>query len=422
MSQQLILLRVVEVAPMGPLQVHCWCGDGWRPVILGEEFSRAFHPECETLEPPENAISLDFPEGARGLLLLPGNWVWSGLENVPKAARRQPNAVGYLVEEHLAEDVEDLHFLCQPRSGDLCSVYAVSRQKMDALCGQLRALQWPLLAALPEYQLLELLESDISLWLDGERAHLWHRGGHGLSLRRESLAPLLESLPVSGQAADAELAEEPGLQLLGAADDLTAAELQSRFGERFSQLEGLAEEQLLARCKAERLANLLSGDYQLVEEGEARIWWHRPALVAGICFALQLALFAGAGGYYKWQSGLARGEAEALFSQMLPNVTPGTDMRRQLEGYLNQTAGGSGNFGRQIQLLSDAWGQHSGGELKLQSLRFDGNRGEMVLQLQTSSMADLDAMVGRLSNGEFTASLLAANELEKGVSGRIRLR
>jgi general secretion pathway protein L len=72
--------------------------------------------------------------------------------------------------------------------------------------------------------------------------------------------------------------------------------------------------------------------------------------------------------------------------------------------------------------LSSVWATGKAGELRLQSLRFDGNRGELVLQLRAANLSQLDTVVSKLSSSQFKAELLAANELEEGVSGRIRLR
>ncbi|WP_250462135.1 type II secretion system protein GspL [Microbulbifer litoralis] len=423
-QSQLILLRLVEGDGSGPPGVECWSDRGWRPVSVDDDFARAFRPGCEPPVPPEDALALSFPEGARALLLVPGSWVWSGLQNVPKAVRRQGNAVGYMVEERLAEDVEDLHFVCQPRSGDQCSVYAVARDKMDALYGQIQRLQWPLVAAIPEFQLLDLMDGGRArsgaLWLDGDRAHIWQAAGYGLSVRRQHLQPLLASLAEPGEEGE----PLPQLQLFGAGerDAMTVAELESLFGDGLEQLPGAAEEALLSRCRIARLANLLSGDYQIEESSDERDWWHRPLKLAAACFVAQLLLFAAAGGYYQWRASAAEGEVRELFSELFPQVTPRADIRRQVEGYLNRASGAGSSFGGQMQLLAGVWSRNKGGDLKLQSLRFDGNRGEMVLQLQAENLTDLDRVVGELSSTRFRAELLAANELEEGVAGRIRLR
>ncbi|WP_346839995.1 type II secretion system protein GspL [Microbulbifer sp. SAOS-129_SWC] len=431
---QLLLLRLSEPAdPQQPLHLTCWTETGWHPVALDEEFVRAFNPHCEPAL-PEDAQPLTFPEGARALLLLPGSWVWSGVESVPKAARRQPRAVGYLVEERLAEDVEDLHFVCRPRTGDLCSVYAVARNKMEALSAQLQRLHWPVVAAVAEYQLLELLERDLTLWLDGDQAHLWQGEGHGLTLRRQYLQPLLAPLAGVGEGAGEEEGEEAGegdadeapqLTLLGAgeSDGLVLAELESLFAGRLQQEAGGAEALLLARYKPGRLANLLVDEYQLDDGSVEADWWRRPLKFAAGCFAAQLLLFIAAGGYYQWRANAAEAEARALFTELLPNVTPHQGLRRQVQGYLTQAGGASSSFGSQLQLLGSVWDQKNGAKLKLQSLRFDGNRGEMVLQLQAPSMTELDAVVSQLSGGgQYRAELLAASDLDDGVSGRIRLR
>lgn len=424
-EKRLLLLRLVEgqggTAVAG---VECWSDRGWRPVAIDSEFVRAFAPDADSVEPPADAMTLEFAEGTRGLLLLPGNWVWSGVETIPKAARRQSLAVGYMVEDQLAEDVEDLHFVCQARSGDLCSVYAIAKNKMAILQAQLQRLQWPLVAAIPEYQLLDLLGADTALWLDGDQAHLWHSAGYGLSLQRQYLQPLLVPLAEESEVDGATEAVPGNLELLGAGpeDELAVAELESLFGDRLHKQQGTAEELLLTHFRPSRLANLLVGDFAQQEDTAEPNWWIKPAKVAAVCFAAQLVLFIAGGSYFHWRAAASEAQARTLFAEFFPDVTPRQGLRRQIEGYLNQAAGSGGSFSGQMQLLSRVWSQQKGAGLKLQSLRFDGNRGDMVLQVQASNLTDLDAFVGQLSSGGYRAELLAASELEKGVSGRVRLR
>ncbi|WP_237056257.1 type II secretion system protein GspL [Microbulbifer sediminum] len=437
---QVMLLRLVETADTGQVAMQCWTGHVWRPVAIDGEFSRAFaasdaSPEVSpvgtavTAANDDDAIPLEFAAGARAIILLPGSWVWSGLESIPRAARKQSAAVGYMVEERLAEDVEELHFICQPRAGNLCSVYAIQHRKMTALSGQLERLGWPVIAAVPEYQLLDLFETDVSLWLDGDRAHIWRRAGYGLTVRRRYLQPLLASLTendadLAVETSSTEVQSPPELSLLGAGeqDGLTVAELESLFGDGLRRVEAEAENQLLTRLRIPALANLLVGDYRPAGEAGDANWWLGPLKVATACFVLQLVLFVAAGGYYSWQAQRHDAQARALFTELFPNARAGADIRRQIQGYLNQAGGGGGGFASQVSALSRAWEQHRGEQLKLQSLRFDGNRGEMVIQLQAATLSELDGFVGRLSSGQYTAELLAANELESGVSGRIRLR
>ncbi|WP_020412890.1 type II secretion system protein GspL [Microbulbifer variabilis] len=424
----LVMLRLTENADR-KLTLHQWQGGAWQPAALDDEFIAAFTPEFETSEFSQETASLSFADGAKALLLLPGNWVWSGVETIPKAARRQANAIGYMVEEHLAEDVEDLHFVCTPQNGDLCSVYAIAKDKMEALHSQVERLQWPLVAAVAEYQLLGLLEGDLALWLDGEQAHIWQDSGQGLSIRREYLQPMLSSLlgesePLEESEQVEDEAEEKSLLLLGAqeSDNLLVGELETLFADRLQRNQRAPEEVFLERFKAGKLSSLLSGDYQLSGGEVEGAWWLKPAKVATFCFAAQLLFFVGAGAYFQWQAGKAEEQARTMFTELFPNTRPSAQMRRQLDGFLKSAGSQGGAFTTQMQQLSKVWTEQRGKELKLQSLRFDGQRGEMVLQLQASNLADLDTFVSKLSGNGLKADLLGANELKKGVSGRVRVR
>ncbi|WP_444890366.1 type II secretion system protein GspL [Microbulbifer sp. DLAB2-AA] len=424
----LVLLRLSETGA-GGLTLHQWENGSWCEAALDNEFLSAFNPEFEASAVPDIHPALNLPEGSKALLLLPGNWVWSGVESIPKAARRQANAIGYMVEEQLAEDVEDLHFVCAPRNGDICSIYAISKDKMEILHSQVERLGWPLTAALPEYLLLDLLDIDLSLWLDGEQAHFWQSTGQGLSIRREYLQPLLGSLLgadiTSEEGADEEEGEE-GKELLllggGEEDGLVVAELESLFADRLQVNQRPPEEVFLERYKPGKLSNLLSGDYQLASGKTESVWWLKPVKVAAFCFVAQLLFFVGAGAYYHWQAEQAEEQARAMFTEMFPNVRPSAQLRRQLNGFLKNAGNQGGAFTTHMQQLSKVWTQQRGKELQLQSLRFDGQRGEMVLQLKAQNLSDLDTFVSKLSGNGLRADLLGANELKKGVSGRVRVR
>ncbi|WP_299592803.1 type II secretion system protein GspL [uncultured Microbulbifer sp.] len=435
-----------QVQAAGSVLLQCWREGAWQAVATDTAFQRAFIanaseagyaiPEAESANgeiatEAEGVISaLAFEPEDRAVILVPGSWVWNGLENVPRAARRQSTAVGYMVEEQLAEDVEDLHFVCEPVAGDLCSVMAVSSNKLAALKGQIERLGWPVIGAIPEYRVLANTGANSSaVWFDDDRAHFWMATGKGLSVARPLAGVIAESLMIpvdteeGAEVAGAQVgAEDPSaLRVLG---DVTELELATF--EQLATVERISdappEASFSASVGASVPGNLLTGDFQITLASDGGPWWKKPAIAVAACFALQLAFFVGAGVYYKIQADRADDAARTLFSEIFPGDSPGADLRRQIMGYLNQSSGGGGEFAGQLQQLSKVWATGNSGDLKLQSLRFDGNRGELVLQLRAANLGQLDSVVGKLGSGQFKAELLAANELDDGVSGRIRLR
>ncbi|WP_460805610.1 type II secretion system protein GspL [Microbulbifer agarilyticus] len=433
------LLRLRETGD-GAVALDCWDQSRWQAVAIDEDFAQAFSG-ADQLSPVADAASetqvepgaeLTFEPGERAVLLLPGSWVWNGLEIVPRAARRQSQAVGYMVEEQLAEDVEDLHFACEAVDGDLCSVMAVGGLKLASLKAQIERLGWPVTAAIPEYRLLADLQQGSGVWLEPSWAHFWDARGRGLSVQRPLAAVVAESLlhvadtaeQVQEEGGDeaAPAAPEEGvtLSLSGDATELELATLQ-QLGEVEVQ-EKAPEVLFLEHLKPSVPGNLLSGPYQVTLQSDEGPWWKKPAIAVAACFVLQLGFFIGAGIYYKVQASNADKQARALFGEIFPGDSASADLRRQITGYLNQASGGGGQFAAQLQQLSGVWGSGNSGGLKLQSLRFDGGRGELVLQLRAANLGQLDNAVNKLGQGQYRAELLAANELENGVSGRIRLR
>ncbi|GAB2525304.1 type II secretion system protein GspL [Microbulbifer agarilyticus] len=439
MSHEVKLLRLRETGD-GAVALDCWDQSRWQAVAIDEDFAQAFSG-ADQLSPVADAASetqvepgaeLTFEPGERAVLLLPGSWVWNGLEIVPRAARRQSQAVGYMVEEQLAEDVEDLHFACEAVDGDLCSVMAVGGLKLASLKAQIERLGWPVTAAIPEYRLLADLQQGSGVWLEPSWAHFWDARGRGLSVQRPLAAVVAESLlhvadtaeQVQEEGGDeaAPAAPEEGvtLSLSGDATELELATLQ-QLGEVEVQ-EKAPEVLFLEHLKPSVPGNLLSGPYQVTLQSDEGPWWKKPAIAVAACFVLQLGFFIGAGIYYKVQASNADKQARALFGEIFPGDSASADLRRQITGYLNQASGGGGQFAAQLQQLSGVWGSGNSGGLKLQSLRFDGGRGELVLQLRAANLGQLDNAVNKLGQGQYRAELLAANELENGVSGRIRLR
>ena len=425
-----------QVQLAGSVVLQSWQDGAWQTVSTDDAFQHAFiagqsESGYAITEPgPVNSntaqsgtSALSFEPMDRALLLVPGSWVWNGLESVPRAARRQSSAVGYMVEEQLAEDVEDLHFVCEPVLGDLCSVMAVASDKLAGLKGQIERLGWPVTVAVPEYRVLAGTDGASAIWLDGERAHFWVGAGKGLSVARPLAGVIAESLFASENTEEksADSAEElPALRVFGDVTDLELATLE-QLGS-VERIDNTPETEFLSGIGSNVPGNLLSGDFQITLATDAGPWWRKPAMAVAVCFVLQLAFFVGAGTYYKVQAGRADEAARTLFSEIFPGDSPSADLRRQVMGYLNQSSGGGGEFAGQLQQLSKVWATGKSGDLKLQSLRFDGNRGELVLQLRAANLGQLDSVVGRLSGGQYRAELLAANELEDGVSGRIRLR
>lgn len=433
----------------GSVLLQYWRPDGWHSVAIDDEFQRAFTPDAAEVDPAAVAVTraadagdagtldtadavgevaplgeevLVFEPVERAVLILPGSWVWSGLEVVPRAARRQSSALGYMVEDQLAEDVDDLHFVCEPVAGDLCSVMAVASDKLGILKQQIERLGWPVIAAIPEYRMLAD-SADSAIWLDSDNVHFWQAAGRGLTVKRPLAGIIAESLFARDSEDDAAATgdADSALRLFGEVTELELATFQQLGNVRVA--EGGPEAAWLQAQGNTVAGNLLTGEYQISLKTDAGPWWKKPAIAIAVCFVLQLVFFVGAGTYYKVQANRADDAARDLFSEIFPGDSPSADLRRQVTGYLNQASGGGGEFASQLQQLSTVWGTAQAGDLKLQSLRFDGNRGELVLQLRAANLGQLDAVVGKLNGGnQFKAELLAANELEDGVSGRIRLR
>ncbi|WP_274522417.1 type II secretion system protein GspL [Ectothiorhodospira mobilis] len=339
----------------------------------------------------------------------------------PRAIRR---ALPYALEEQLAQDVEDLHFVPGARQADgALPVAVVARVDMDAWTQALRAAHLQVRAMVPETALLPAPESGWGLWLEGESAWLAMGEGAGMALDREQAA-----FWVRRQWQQTPEAERPERITLHRIDDPREAD---------QALQGLADqpglelhwqedapglmETLAARWPARPPLDLLTGPYDL-RRGRGGGW--RPwRAAAGLLLAVVLVQLAS----QLWVLQALEGERARLegeIRQVYGEAFPGgriVDPRRQMESALRQLEQGDGGargdglaalLGRAGPVLAGADG------LSLRSLRYQPGR--LDLDLDLADLQTLDRLKARLeAESDRPVVIRSASAREDRVEARI---
>ena len=366
----------------------------------------------------EAANSVD---GRRAVVVVPGDNVLLAEATIPGgSANRAQQAVPFVLEEQVADDIDDLHFALGARSGsDRYPVAVINRETMDQLreqfagAGLRPAEVVPETLALPKYDRQPEGEVWTALYDKGQ-AIVRMNGYKGFATDSGTAELMLNG-------ARKELDEDHaagGLVFFHTASHqvapaLPGMEVEARHCE--SRLSLYAA----GLCNSPTI-NLLQGDYSLKQQFDKA--WQPWRWTFGL-LAVLAALFAGSGiiDYVRLGKEEARldAEIENVFTRTFPGV-PIRNPKAQMVSRIRAMGSGesTGSFIEELGRISDAISSLP--NTKLNSIVF--NKGRFDLDLSTDSYPSLDKLQTQLEKpGASKMSVLSANRKDGAVRARVRL-
>jgi len=388
--------------------------------------------ECEL--PELGRYCADWPAAPRIVALAPARQVLLSSAHVPAGQQRYvKQALPFLIEEKLAEDIEDVHIAMGPVAREQPVPVAVVRHlEIIAWLDALYTAGLPPASLIPEPLALPWREGQISVAIAGDccliRAGQWR----GLGCDRDNVLTALWALARQCQddgGAPPAIAiycpeeEEPAAwgrclqQQLAAADYAGEVALHEREGGPLAVL----GPQLVGEAPADRI-DLLQGGYGSDRSAGARRFnWRRIGLTFAACVAAHVAVTTAAGLWWQWRAQAVRADTVAQYQQWFPAARRVFDPRRQLQSQLNSSRGAdSAVLLAYIGGLAGSWG--TGGEaLRLRSLSYRGDTASLTLEVDGASAADLDELRQRLAKQGVRGELKAVSGRDDKVSGRLEL-
>ncbi|WP_417762328.1 type II secretion system protein GspL [Shewanella sp.] len=339
-------------------------------------------------------------------VLVPSDVVRLMQVDLPEKGQRQAlKALPFLLEESLAQNVDELHFVPGAREGDTLHVAVVAHEQMQQWQCWLDDAGLKARKLVPDCLALPLADCQWALVQVGEQYLLRTGVGSGVAVGKNWLALLLPQL------------------LAGTEQAPTVACYTEYQDERLDcQLQPLELPMLvLAKGHLQSPVNLLTGPYTPRKEYNAQ-WqpWKKVAVVAGVAFVLAL-VNKGMGIYqYNQQAEQLQAESEAIYRQVAGS-TRIVNLRSQLGKTLSMMQGGGvgGELFAMLQKLQSSFSQVP--ELKPQSLRFDGGRGELRMQVAAKSYEQIDKF-RQLAAQQFTIDAGAMNNNDGAVTSTLTLR
>ncbi|WKE65922.1 type II secretion system protein GspL [Gallaecimonas kandeliae] len=342
----------------------------------------------------------------RLLALVPGSCCYNGAVKQSGKGRQFLRAVPFMLEEELADDVDNLHFLLQPQ-GEQVAVLAVNHRLMQDWLSWLADAglePWkmqPDFLALPWRQ-----ESWSALELDGEL--------------------LLRTGEVAGLAADAALAEWVVGPLV--ADKVQPVEA---YGEvrlpdncTLTHLGTDLPLAVLAKGGAANTLNLLQGPYKQKKKGSGALRRWLPVAVAAS--ALLLVTLVSKGLAIHQLSARAGGleqQIKADYGRLFPgeHLVSAGSLKSQLRGKL-KTLGSAGSNASLLTMLNDLSLTFAKvGSIKPDNLRFDADRGELRILTLAPDYAAFEKLKQELGS-RYQVETGGQSQVDGGVSGTLVLR
>ncbi len=362
--------------------------------------------------------------GGETLVLVPGELVLLTAVRIPARQLRQiKQALPYMVEELIADNIEEVHLAMPPLAGaqlgEAIPVAVVRHELLinwldqlyqfgiqpDRLCPDVLALPWR--------------SQGRAFFFTGDAAagRLLYRDGlsSGLVLSRHQLSDLLPLLAAG--TAPATISVSAGSELADALPALATA-VEQAFGaevETRSYTESSGEVLAAAAVRqADEMINLLQGGYRIRRDQEESRDWRRVAAVAGIGLLLYAAVAGGSAAWFSWQANQFEQRSFALYRELFPGERRVVSPRRQMTAQLSGGGGGS-----LLPLLAQA--AEPLATVQLQELRYRRDSNRLQVQLQTPDLAALDQIKQRLAGTGLSVAIDSAAEQGGATIGRITI-
>jgi len=340
-------------------------------------------------------------------VLVPSSAVTLTAVELPEKGQRQAiQALPFMLEESLAANVDELHFVTGTRSGESLSVAVVAHEQMQLWLGWLSDADLKPKRIVPDCLALPLGGCQWAA-LQINQDYLLRTGASmGVSLSRAWLAMALP-------------------KLLLQTDELVSVATYSELVLNGTQVQAqVLELPMLVLAKGILTApiNLLSGVYKPKREyGKQLSLWRNVGIVAVVALALSMVNIGLNIHEMNTEQARLKAQSVAVYKQVMQGVPREALMRKMMAEELRkmQGSGGGSEFFVMLEALAPAFSQVS--QLKPTTLRFDSDRNELRMQVTAKSYDQIERFKTLVSKS-FDLDSGAMNSGADSVTSTLTLR
>ncbi|MEZ8929065.1 MULTISPECIES: type II secretion system protein GspL [Vibrio] len=357
--------------PQSPVQWLVWSTSQQEVIASGELSS---WDQLDELTP--------YAEKRSCIALLPGNECLIKRVEIPKGAARQfDSMLPFLLEDEVAQDIEDLHLTILDKDATHATVCGVDREWLKQALDQFRKANIIFRKVLPDTLAVPVEDQGISaLQID---QHWLLRQGHyqAVSISEAWLPMFLQSDWV---VADDE--EQP--TTIFSYTTMPSDDVQQQSGMEWQAKPAELVMSLLSQQAITSGVNLLTGTFK-TKSSFSKYWrvWQKVAIAACLLVAVIVTQQVLKVQQYEAQAQAYRMESERIFRAVLPGkqrIPTVSYLKRQMNDEAKKY-GGSGDGDSLLgwlALLPETLGQVK--SIEVESIRYDGNRSEVRLQAKSA--------------------------------------
>lgn len=373
--------------------------------------------------PQAGPLTLAAPRaaGRRVLVLVPGTDVLLAEPELPaRAGARLQQLIPYALEEHLAEDIDALHFAIARRAPDAtrARVAVVARSLLDEWLRQLRAAGIEPDAIYAESDLLPENPGQAVALLEADAVFVRPPGGSVITLPADALGQALEIA-----RADSDSGARGLILYTGAAEwqqHAPAVEAQRPHfdGIKIQLLTGGPLALFAQQLPGGTAINLLQGEYTPTQ-ANAVGWqaWRVAALLLLALIALHVAGRAVQLHLLKNREHQVEASMRDVFRSALPGEVPPADPRQRMQERLARARGAGSGLLPALQALAEARDASPG--TAVQSLNF--HNGSLELTLTAPDASSIARLSEALHSRGWQADLTGGNNTAGGYQGRLAI-
>jgi len=363
--------------------------------------------------------------GRRVCLLVGGAEVLLAEPEVPvKAGAKLQQLVPYALEEHLAEDIEDLHFALGKRAAESSRipVAVVARALLDGWLAELRSAGIEPDAVYADSELLPENPGQAVALLEGDLISVRPPGGTPVTLPADALG---EALEIARSGAESSGTGARGLILYtGAAEwQQHSAQVEAARphfdGIRVQLLAGGPLALFAQQLPSAAAINLLQGSYAPVSaRGTGFMAWRVAAILLASLIALHVVGKAAELQVLKRHERQVDASIRDTFRSSMHTEASASEARRLMERRLTGARGAGEGLLPALQAVAQARDAAPG--TSVQSLNFHG--GSLEMKLSAPDATSLDRLSQSLRSSGWHADLTGGSNAGSAYEGRIQMR
>ncbi|KVX02531.1 type II secretion system protein GspL [Shewanella frigidimarina] len=331
---------------------------------------------------------------------------------LPEKGQRQAlKALPYMLEESLATNVDNMHFVVGPREGEQLNVAAVAHEQMQIWLEWLHHAGLKVKRIVPDCLALPLDQCRWAAMSVGSEYLIRTSEGGGVSVPKAWSAFALPKLLIAAKPNDNE-----SISVASYSDDIVFE------GVEINNKPLDLPMMVLAKGILNAPINLLSGIYKPKHEySKQLLTWKNTAIIVMIAIVLALVNKGIAIHQLNSQTAGLQAQSEMIFKQAVPGVNRIVNMRSQMGSELRsmQGQGGGAVFFEMLDGLKPAFSKVP--ELKPNTLRYEANRNELRMQVTAKTYGQIDTFKELVSK-DYLLEGGAMNSNEESVTSTLTLR